>query len=210
MLPQTEVTLNLLRRSNAKPTVSAYAHLCGPFDHNRMPLAPMGCEIQIHEKMDKRGTWAYHCLDGWYLNTSQDHYQVHNCHVKSTKAEQLSNTVHVCHKSITNPALTPHDKLMLALANCKAALAGLSSSPADTQAKDLQQLIQLTEHKLNPSTTPTMSPAQPPEDTPFPRVQPRVQPTVQPPDLPSPVTHPPTRVPRVSPASNLPQRQAVA
>eukprot|EP00804_Cyclotella_cryptica_P017378 CCRYP_020245-RA/>CCRYP_020245-RA protein AED:0.38 eAED:0.38 QI:0/-1/0/1/-1/1/1/0/351 len=41
LLPQTEITLNLLRQSNATPTVSAYAHLNGPFDYNRMPLAPM-------------------------------------------------------------------------------------------------------------------------------------------------------------------------
>jgi hypothetical protein len=87
LLPQTEVTLNLLQQSKPTPTVSAFAHLCGPFDYNRMPLAPMGCEVQIHKKTDKRGTWAYHCLDGWYLNTSQEHYRVHNCHVKSTKVE---------------------------------------------------------------------------------------------------------------------------
>ncbi len=58
LLPQTEITLNLLRQSNATPTVSAYAHLCGPFDYNKMPLAPMGCAVQVHEKTDKRGTWA--------------------------------------------------------------------------------------------------------------------------------------------------------
>ena len=50
LLPQTKITLNLLRQSNATPTVSAYAHLSGPFDYNKLPLAPMGCEVQIHEK----------------------------------------------------------------------------------------------------------------------------------------------------------------
>ncbi len=55
LLPQTEITLNLLRQSNATPTVSAYAHLCGLFDYNKMPLAPMGCTVQVHEKTDKRG-----------------------------------------------------------------------------------------------------------------------------------------------------------
>jgi hypothetical protein len=91
LLPQTEITLNLLRQSNATPTVSAYAHLCGPFDYNRMPLAPMGCEVQIHEKTDKRSTWAYHCVDGWYLNTSPEHYRVHNCHIKTTKADSATS-----------------------------------------------------------------------------------------------------------------------
>ena len=49
LLPQTEITLNLLRRSNATPKVSAYAHLSGPFNYNKMPLAPMGCGTQVHE-----------------------------------------------------------------------------------------------------------------------------------------------------------------
>ena len=56
LLLQSEITVNLLRQSNATPTVSAYAHLSGPFDYNKMPLAPMGCAAQTHEKTDKRGT----------------------------------------------------------------------------------------------------------------------------------------------------------
>jgi hypothetical protein len=53
LLPQTEITLNLLRQSNALPNTSAYAHLSGAFDYNKMPQAPMGCEVQVHEKADK-------------------------------------------------------------------------------------------------------------------------------------------------------------
>ena len=56
LLPQTEITLNFLRQSNATPTVSAHAHFSGPFDYNKMPLTPMGCAAQIHEKTEKRGT----------------------------------------------------------------------------------------------------------------------------------------------------------
>jgi hypothetical protein len=56
LLLQTEITLNLIRQSNATPTVSAYAQLSGPFDYNKMPLAPMGCEAKIHEKTNKQGT----------------------------------------------------------------------------------------------------------------------------------------------------------
>ena len=35
-----------------------------PFDYNNMPLDTMGCEVQVHKKKDKRGTWAYHSVDG--------------------------------------------------------------------------------------------------------------------------------------------------
>eukprot|EP00956_Cyclotella_meneghiniana_P040761 scaffold204570_cov36-Cyclotella_meneghiniana.AAC.1 len=56
-LPQAEITVNLLRQSNATPDISAYAHMNGPFDYNKMPLAPLRCNVQVHEKADKRGTW---------------------------------------------------------------------------------------------------------------------------------------------------------
>jgi hypothetical protein len=55
-LPQHKITLNLIWQSNATPTVSAYAHLSGPFDYNKMLLTLMGCEAQIHKKTDKQGT----------------------------------------------------------------------------------------------------------------------------------------------------------
>jgi hypothetical protein len=53
LLPQTEITLSLLRQPNALPNISEYAHLSGPFDYKKMPLAPMGCGVQVHKKADK-------------------------------------------------------------------------------------------------------------------------------------------------------------
>jgi hypothetical protein len=94
LLPQTEITLNLLRQSNALPNISAYTHLSGPFDYNKMPLAPMGCEVQVQKKGGKWGTWAYHSIDGWYLSTSPDHYRMHLCHIKNTSSDRLLDTVH--------------------------------------------------------------------------------------------------------------------
>ena len=129
LLPQAEITINLLRQSNATPAVSAYAHLSGPFDYNKMPLAPMGCAAQIHEKTDKRGTWSYHSVDGWYLSTSSEHYRTHNCYVKSTRSERLSDTVQLQHKSITNPAISHADKIMAAIADCHKAVKNMGALP---------------------------------------------------------------------------------
>jgi hypothetical protein len=144
--PQTEITINLIGQSNATPNVSAYAHLSGVFDYNKMPLAPMGCEAQVHEKTNKRGTWAYHSVDGWYLFTSPEHYCTHNCHIKHTKSKQLSDTVQFQHKRITNPTITHANKVMHALANCVKALHGMMSSARNSQtAQDLQQIIDATQ-----------------------------------------------------------------
>jgi hypothetical protein len=137
LLLQTEISLNLLRQSNATPTVSSYAHLCKPFDYNKMPLAPMGCAVQVHEKTDKRGTWAYHFVDGWYLSTSHEHYCTHRCHIKATKSERVSDTVNFSHKHITRPTITHADKIMNAIADCAKAIKDITSPNG---AEEMRQL----------------------------------------------------------------------
>ena len=182
LLPQTEITLNLLRQSNSTPHISAYAHIniSGPFDYNKMPLAPMGCEVQVHEKTDKRGTWAFHSVDGWYLNTSNEHYRVHNCHIKSTKSERLSDTVHLKHKNITNPEITPLDKLMNAIANCKAAIAQVNTGQANQQMQDLEAVVKQAEKVVLPrvqkeSNRSSQESSQRMQTLPVPRVQEEIE-----------------------------------
>ena len=155
LLPQTEITLNLIRQSNAVPTVSAYAHLCGPFDYNKMPLAPMGCNAQIHEKTDKRGTWAYHSIDGWYLRTSPEHYRTHICATKDTKSERLTDTIEFKHKHITNPTVTHADKLMKALADSIETIKNTGGTVSQQMTelsklvKDTKQLVQSNPHMMD-------------------------------------------------------------
>jgi hypothetical protein len=169
LLPQTEITVNLLRQSNATPTVSAYAHLSGPFDYNKMPLAPMGCAVQIHEKTDKRGTWAYHSLDGWYIATSPEHYRTHTCHVKSTRSERLTDTVQFQHKNITNPTVTHADKIMKAIADCAQTIKSMQTEGNDIDMRQLSKLEELTRKAID--QIPTIAQAFPKIDTaPLPRV----------------------------------------
>ena len=67
LLPQTIVTLNLLRQSNAVPSVSAYQYVRGTFDYNKTPLAPMGSAVQMHESRDNRGTCAKRLINSEFL-----------------------------------------------------------------------------------------------------------------------------------------------
>ena len=64
LLPQAELTLNLLRPSRLNPKLSAYAQLEGAFDFNHTPLAPPGTHVIVHEKPNQRCTWAPHGIDG--------------------------------------------------------------------------------------------------------------------------------------------------
>jgi hypothetical protein len=56
LLPQTEITLNLIRQSNATPIVSAYAHLRGPFDYNKCCLH----QWDVRHKSTRRPTSKGH------------------------------------------------------------------------------------------------------------------------------------------------------
>ena len=170
LLPQAEITVNLLRQSNATPKVSAYAHMTGPFDYNKMPLAPMGCNVQVHEKTDKRGTWAFHSVDGWYLATSPEHYRTHKCHIKNTRDDRFSDTVQFQHKRITNPTITPHDKIMRAIADCAKVIKGVKHADVDQDMRDMQRLageLKNTQQDGHDTTTEQAAP----RVRPVPRVQ---------------------------------------
>jgi len=60
LLPQAELTLNLLRNSRLNPKLSAWAYLFGNFDFNKCPLLPPGTKIILHAKPGKRASWAFH------------------------------------------------------------------------------------------------------------------------------------------------------
>ena len=58
LIPQTCLTLNLLRPCRFNPKLNAHTALNGIFDYNKTPLLPLGMHIIIHKKQDKRKTWS--------------------------------------------------------------------------------------------------------------------------------------------------------
>ena len=107
-----------------------------------MPLAPMGCEVQVHEKIDRRGTWSYHSVDVWYLATSTEHYRTYLCHIKTTNSERFNETAQLSHKNITKPTITHAKKSMAAIADCAKDIKNMDSNNG---ADEMKQLLQLTE-----------------------------------------------------------------
>jgi hypothetical protein len=65
LLPQSEMTLNLLRTSRLNPQLSAAAHFNGLVDYNKTAFAPPGCNIIGREKPSQRRTWAPHGQPGY-------------------------------------------------------------------------------------------------------------------------------------------------
>ncbi len=84
LVPQAVLTLNHLQQSHEMKTVSAYQFINGTFDYNKMPLAPMGCAVQMHESTNRQKTWDPHSLDGWYLGTLTKHYRCYKISCRKT------------------------------------------------------------------------------------------------------------------------------
>ena len=114
-----------------------------------MPLAPLGCGCQFHIKPSRRKTWGEHSTDGWYIGASPEHYRTHIVFVKATKHLQLSDTVYFKHKYITQPTITPEDRIVHAYQDLTLAIQGFQSSKGGASMEALQRL----QEALSPGST---------------------------------------------------------
>jgi hypothetical protein len=78
LVPQAEITLNLVRGSKINPKLSAWAQVHGAFDFNRTPIGPPGCRVLAHDKPVNRTKWSPHGLEGWYVGPALDSYRCYN------------------------------------------------------------------------------------------------------------------------------------
>ena len=172
LLPQTVLTLDLLRQSNVAPTISAYQYVNGAFDYNKMPLAPTGCAVQVHKNSKRRGTWAANSSDGWYLRTSPEHYRCHVIYSKNTRSERITDTGHFKHKYITEPTLTTEDTIVKALNDLTQALKERRNKKGMEEMDALQRINEVLNNIPTEATTTERhrtvtfeSTAKPPQET---------------------------------------------
>ena len=90
LVPQSVITLNLLRCSQLNPKLSAWAQLHGHFDFNRTPIAPPGIRVIAHNKPANRGTWSPHGLDGWYIGPALEHYRCYEIWMWDTRSVRVT------------------------------------------------------------------------------------------------------------------------
>ena len=103
LLPQTELTLNLLRQATLDPTQSAWSYFHGPFNYDATPIGPLGCDIIAHNKTGTRHYWDFRGAAGWYVSVALQHYRCHTSVAKATHGAQISDTVEFRHHHLTQP-----------------------------------------------------------------------------------------------------------
>jgi hypothetical protein len=155
LLLQTILTLNLLCQSHVALTVSAWQYIPRPFDYNKMPLAPMGCAVQIHESSEQQRTWAVNTINGWYLQTSPEHYRCHQIYVKKSKSERISDTVFYKHRYLTQPTVTLANSIVKACKDLTQALKGRRNMKGIEQIEALTKINELLNNIPTTNKTPT-------------------------------------------------------
>jgi hypothetical protein len=160
IIPQAIITLNPLHTSRLDPRLSAYAHLNGTFDFNRMSLlAPLGTHVVIHKTPDQHHSWSIHGQDGWYLGPALDHYCGYRIYVTNTTAERHSNTVEFFNATTCNmPQTSSADVAIVATNTLLHALqhpapAAPSAQIGDQQQQVLLQLTTIFTTNVKPTTT---------------------------------------------------------
>jgi hypothetical protein len=114
ILPQAEITLNLLRTSRLHPQLSTAAHYHGLMDYNKTAFAPPGCKIIAHEKPGKRLTWAPHGQHGYSLGPAMHRYRCQNIYISTTASECIVDTLELFPHNYQLPQLSSTDRLLMA------------------------------------------------------------------------------------------------
>ena len=76
LLPQANLTLNLLQSSRSNPKLSTWAFLFGEFNFNKTPMASPGTIIIAHVHAAKQKSWDLHRESGWYVGPALEHFDV--------------------------------------------------------------------------------------------------------------------------------------
>ena len=114
LVPQAELTSNLLRNSRVNPLLTAWEYLFGIYNYNATPIAPAGTKVLAHVKPQQRQSWGFHGEDAWYIGPSLDHYRCVKCYIPRTGGIIDVDTVEWFPHHISFPTITKEDQLVQA------------------------------------------------------------------------------------------------
>jgi hypothetical protein len=159
LLPQAEITLNLLRTSRLHPQLSAAAHFHGLVNYNKTDFAPPGCKIIAHEKPGKRCMWDPPGQHGYSLGPAMHHYRCQNVYITATGSEGIVDTLELFPYNYQMPQLSSTDRLLMASKYMTDALQNphsevLFASVGDATILALADLAAIFKLKLRQPTSP--------------------------------------------------------
>jgi hypothetical protein len=162
LLPQAEITLNILPTSRQHPQLSAAAHYHGLIDYNKTAFAPPGCKIIAHKKTAKRRTWAPHGHHGYSLGPAMNHYRCQTVYISATASERIVDTLEFFPHNSPMPQLSSTDRLITATNDMNNTLKNTHPAVPFAQVGDdtiaaLTQLAEIFKDKFQKVKAPELS-----------------------------------------------------
>jgi hypothetical protein len=162
LLPQAEMTLNLLQKSRQHPHLSAAAHYHGLIDYNKRAFASPGCKIISHEKPAKWRTWAPHGQHVYSLGPAMYHYRFQNVYISATASERIVHTLELFTHNSPMPQLSSTYRLIMAANDMTNALKNPHPAVPFAQVGDdtitaLMQLAETFKNKFQKGKSPELS-----------------------------------------------------
>ena len=93
LLPQCDLTLNLLRESAMDKSKSAWEQVHGSYDFAAHPIHQPGCKVLSWVSPDSRSSFAAHGDEGYYLGPSFKHYRSFKIYIPGTNAYRITDTI---------------------------------------------------------------------------------------------------------------------
>ena len=116
LIPQTVLTLNLLRRSRINPKLDAHHQIFGLFDFNSTPPGPLGTKCVAHEPKERRKTtWSSRGRQGRCVGPAMHHHRQCNIHVPHTRSTIPAEKVIFPPTKFPMPETSSADKLNAAV-----------------------------------------------------------------------------------------------
>ena len=81
------------------------------FNYSATPLGLLGINIIVHAKPRRRQSWDFRSKDGWSIGVSLKHYRFQVVTLKLSKSTVISDTTEFRHHHITQPTVTPADRV---------------------------------------------------------------------------------------------------
>ena len=111
LIPQAEITLNMMRPFADQPNISAYHGIHrAPYDFLSHPLAPCGTLIVLHNSI--RETWDNFGHIGFYLGPASAHYRSYRCLVQETNSVRISDSIILFPAPLVVPGASRFDQLL--------------------------------------------------------------------------------------------------
>ena len=158
LLPQTELTLNLLRQSTLAPDMSAWEQFNGLFNFDATPIVPIGRPVIIHNKPGTHLSWDFRGRQCFNIGPALNHYRCFRVVDAVTKHLIYSDTVAFLHDYLTQPTVSPSDRIVHALNFLSCAI---SDAPEAIHHEQLSVISKLRDIFSNWKISTTMTPPTP-------------------------------------------------